>query len=313
LNTQEIKSVIENIVSFSNPILVLTGGEPLYRPDIFEIADYAAQKKLRVALASNGTLINPEIANKIKEAHIKRVSISIDGSNAKTHDTFRGISGSFEKAIQAITYLKEKNIDVQLNMSIANHNVDELEDVVKLAKNIGAIALHVFALVPVGCGLYIKNEEQLSPQKYEEVLNWFYKISKEVDLEFKATCAPHYYRIVKEHEKGLPKRQENGMHSITKGCLAGTGVCFISSLGQVQGCGYLPVSAGNVRELAFREIWEKSPLFMILRQPKLLKGKCRYCEYINVCSGCRARAYGVTGDYLDPEPYCIYEPKKMQK
>ena len=312
LTTKEAYSLIDSIVSFSNPILILTGGEPLYRADVFDIASYANKKGLRIALATNGTLIDEKVAKKILNSGIKRVSISIDGANRETHDSFRGFKGSFDDAIKGFLNLKRLNIEVQFNTTIAKHNINEIEDIYKLAKDMKACALHIFMLVPVGCGVEIADREMVSKEDYERVLNWLYEKSiEDRSLELKATCAPHYFRIMrqrmKKENRSLPK-PSHGMSAMTKGCLAGGYVCFISRIGNVQPCGYLPVVAGNVRSEPLERIWKESEVFKRLRDPSLLKGKCGRCEYKMICEGCRARAFYKTGDYMDEEPYCVYVP-----
>ncbi|RZD17448.1 MAG: radical SAM protein [Candidatus Acididesulfobacter guangdongensis] len=313
LTTEQCFSVIDNLCSFSNPILILTGGEPLYRDDIFEIASYASRKGLRVALATNGTMIDKETAKKIKECGIKRVAISLDGSNAKTHDSFRMIPGSFDAAFNGIKNLQNEGLEVQVNTTIAKHNENEIKDILELVLKNNLKALHIFMLVPVGCGVQIANTQMLDKQKYEDILAWFYDKTMELKdvLELKATCAPHYFRIMHKRAKDegisiTPKT--HGMAAVTRGCLAGSSVMFISRKGDVQPCGYLPALAGNVLKEPAEKIWESSEVFANLRDLSLLKGKCGICEYKKVCEGCRARAYYETGDYLAEEPYCIYEP-----
>ncbi len=313
IDTPGIKKIMDDIASEYSPILILTGGEPLYRADIFDIASYAVSKKFRVALATNGTLINDDIAKKIKSAGIARASISIDGSTAPSHDGFRGIPGSFESALNGARLLKKNGVEFQFNMTVTKRNVDEIEDILALAVKEGAAALHLFMLVPVGCGVEIAETDMISAEKYEEVLNWFYDRSRDVDIEFKATCAPHYYRIIRQRAKEEGRTlsfETDGMAAMTRGCLAGTGVCFISHRGEVQPCGYLPLSAGNVVKTPFPEVWEKSELFATLRDFNMLKGKCGACEYKSVCGGCRARAFYAENDMLGEEPYCLYEPVK---
>lgn len=320
LTTDESKNLIEQIKSFSNAVLVLSGGEPLFRKDIFEIARYGSDIGLPVALATNGTLVDKIIAKKIVDSGVKRVSISIDGADAETHDKFRALTGSFNKALEGFKNLKELNMSLQINVSIAKHNSKQLPDIISLAENFGADALHIFMLVPVGCGVEIKEDQQLPADEYEELLNWFYEKSLQTKLQLKATCAPHYYRIVRqrkaeERKQGivnqpLNPQNDNPLHTFTKGCLAATAICFVSHKGEVFPCGYLPVSAGNVRKTNLKEIWENSELFHNLRNPDNLKGKCGACEYKIVCEGCRARAFGEKGDYLEEEPYCIYTPRK---
>ena len=315
LSAEKCFAVIDELCGFSSPILILTGGEPLYRDDIFDIARYAAGKGLRVALATNGTLVNEKVAEQIKESGIKRVSISLDGANPQTHDTFRMIPGSFESAFNGIKILQKEGIEVQINTTIARHNEDEVKDILDLALNNNIKALHVFMLVPVGCGIQIADSQMLDKQKYEDILSWFYDKTMELRgrIELKATCAPHFFRIMHKRAKdeGMTiSPQTHGMAAVTKGCLAGSGVMFISRKGVVQPCGYLPVQAGNITKESVSEIWNGSEVFLNLRDTGLLKGKCGICEYKKVCEGCRARAYYEKGDYMEEEPYCIYEPTK---
>jgi heme b synthase len=316
LKLDEIKGVLDNITSNYSPILVLTGGEPLYRDDIFDIAKYAADKGLRTALATNGTLIDAKIADRIKEAKIARVSISIDGIDAKSHDSFRGVEGAFNGALNGAGLLRDHGVEFQFNTTITKRNVDHIDEILALAIKERASALHIFMLVPVGCGIELAESDMISSEKYEEALNWFYERSRQVGIEFKATCAPHYYRIIRERAKDegrILSFETDGMAAMTRGCLAGTGVCFISNTGEVQPCGYLPVSTGNVLKTPFTDIWEKSDLFLTLRDFKTLKGKCGACEYKSVCGGCRARAYYASGDLLGEEPYCLYRPAGMKQ
>jgi heme b synthase len=313
LNLTQMKKVIDGIAAHYRPILVLTGGEPLYRADIFDIASHASGAGLTVALATNGTLITQALAGRIKESGIKRVSVSLDGADAATHDGFRGIDGSYGQAMAGIENLKQKGVEFQINTTVTKRNVEQLEALVILAQDMGAKALHLFMLVPVGCGVQIADTDMLSKEKYEEVLSWFYDASRTVPMEMKATCAPHYYRIIRQkaREEGRTITVEtDGMSAMTRGCLAGSGVCFISHHGDVQPCGYLPIVAGNVLQQPFHEIWEGSELFLSLRDLSNLKGKCGACEYRSFCAGCRARAYYETGDYLAEEPYCVYIPQR---
>ena len=340
LSTEESFDLVDQIAEMGRSIFVLSGGEPLFRKDIFEIASRAANSGLIVALATNGTLIDEKVAVKIKEAGIRRVSVSFDGANAQTHDLFRG-AGAFDKALMGMKYLKDAGIPYQINTTVAKHNVDQMEETLALAKGIGAIALHLFLLVPVGCGVEIAEDQQITAEEYEDVLNWMYDAEMEGGIELKATCAPHYFRIARqrqaeERRNGIFRERPNSMHrqkhaggrragghqggnghpggslamnAMTKGCLAGTGVVFVSHRGEIFPCGYLPVEAGNIRRQPLGSIWQEAPLFAEMRDPDLLGGKCGICEFKRVCSGCRARAYGMTTDYLGEEPFCTYEPR----
>jgi len=337
LTTQEALHLIDQIAAFARPIFILSGGEPLFRPDIFDIARHATDAGLIVALATNGTLIDAEIARRIREAGIRRVSVSFDGPDAPTHDTFRG-PGAYERAITGIRYLREVGIPYQINTTVARHNVHLMPETLQMALDLGAAALHLFLLVPVGCGVEIADEQQISAEEYERVLHWLYDMEIETAgrIELKATCAPHYFRIVRqrqaeERRRGIVRERPashhrqvhagsdgkrghpggpSAMHAMTKGCLAGTGVCFVSHRGEVFPCGYLPLKAGDIRQQPFQEIWERSPLFAQLRDPEQLTGKCGLCEFKKICGGCRARAYGMTMEYLGEEPFCTYVPRQ---
>ncbi len=319
LKTNEIYRLIDDIASFSKPILILSGGEPLVRDDIFDIAEYANKKGLRVVLATNATLINEEIAKKIKEVGIGRVSISIDGASEESHDTFRGYKGAFRSSLRGIEELKKAGVEFQINTTITKRNVHELEKIYQLAVKLGAKAFHVFLLVPTGRGEDLKGEE-LSKEEYEKVLNWMYEKMKEENSPFmKATCAPHFFRVVHQRasKEGLKVsdvlKSEHAFSRYTRGCLAGIGFAFISRYGEVNPCGYLPIKAGNIREESFKDIWFNSEVFNKLRDLNNLKGKCGICEFKRVCGGCRARAYALKGDYLEEEPYCIYVPRRKDR
>src|ERR1700690_2537435 len=198
LSTQVALDIIDQIAVVSNPILVLSGGEPLFRSDIFQLARYGTDKGLRVALATNGTLVTKEVARKIVDSGVKRVAISLDGADALTHDMFRGIPGAFDAAITGFRNLKDLGMSVQINTTIARHNAHQLPLVLDLARSLGADALHTFLLVPVGCGVDIAAEQMVAPEEYERMLNWFYDRSLEGEIEMKATCAPHYFRVVRQ-------------------------------------------------------------------------------------------------------------------
>jgi heme b synthase len=337
LTTAEATGLIDQVAAFARPIFVLSGGEPLFRADIFDIARHASDAGLIVALATNGTLIDATTAAAIRASGIRRVSISLDGADAATHDIFRG-PGAFDRALAGMAHLRAAGVPYQINTTVAKHNSSQMPETLRLAVELGAQALHLFLLVPVGCGVEITEDQQISAAEYERVLNWMYDAEMEGGIELKATCAPHYFRIARQRQaeerrlgivRTLPdshQRQEHAggdgdghpggrhaMNAMTKGCLAGTGVCFVSHRGEVFPCGYLPVEAGNIRHQPFREIWVGSPLFAELRDPGLLGGKCGLCEFKQVCGGCRARAYGMTAEYLGEEPFCTYEPLPLRR
>ncbi len=313
LETAQCLRLIDDIALSARPVIILTGGEPLLRPDIFEIASYGTKKGLRMVMATNGTMVNDQIAKQMIGSGIQRVSISIDGKNAQSHDAFRAEQGAFEGAMRGIEALKSVGMEFQINTTITSANLREIEEIQNLAVSLGAAAHHIFLLVPTGRGRDLAGQA-ITAADYEETLLWFHRQSMTCPIGLKATCAPHYFRITRQHKNKTAKpapKPGGHFHESTRGCLGGITFCFISHTGQVQPCGYLELDCGNVSKNSFAEIWEKSEVFNNLRDYSKYKGKCGHCEFIKVCGGCRARAYEATGDYLAEEPLCLYEPKKM--
>jgi radical SAM protein with 4Fe4S-binding SPASM domain len=261
-----------------------------------------------MALATNGTLITTETAREVVKAGFRRVSISLDGPDAETHDQFRQVPGAFDKAVDGFIRLKELGVSMQVNTTVTRHNRSRLGEIHELVRKLGADAWHLFLLVPVGCGLELAPGVQLSPSEYEAVLGWVLDIAESGGMDVRAICAPHVERI--RLERGPRENLETASPpaSARRGCLAGIAMCFISHRGEVFPCGYLPVKAGDVRQQPFAAIWERAPIFAELRDFDRLRGKCGVCEYRTVCGGCRARALGETGDYLAEETRCSYHP-----
>ncbi|HUO09460.1 MAG TPA: radical SAM protein [Phycisphaerae bacterium] len=347
MNTAQAKAFLRTLPETGKPIVVLSGGEPLKRPDVFELAEEVRSLGLPSALATNGTLVTESVAKSIVETGIRRVSISFDGPDAPIHDQFRG-AGAFDAAVAGFKELRKRGVSMQINSTIARHNYERLDDVYKLALDLGADALHLFMLVPVGCGMSLPESIMLKPDEYENALNWLYDRSLEGKIHVKATCAPHYFRVMRQRAKkdgrampaaahphrGMAPGQvpphsadgiQNGgghpdgghpggadMTAMTKGCLAGQAICFVSHTGEVFPCGYLPVSSGNVKEIPFPRIWRGSEVFADMRDDSRLGGKCGVCEFKKVCMGCRARAYSETGSYLAEEPNCAFTPTRMR-
>ena len=312
LDTKAALNLLDQIAEVAKPIIILTGGEPLLRQDIFEIAKYGNTKGMRMVMAPNGTLVTREIAAKMADAGIQRISVSLDGSSARSHDAFRGVQGAFEGALKGIANAKAAGIEFQINTTITKTNLDQIPKILELAEKLGAVAHHIFLLVPTGRGKYIVDQE-IDAREYEKTLNWFYDQRDKTCLQLKATCAPHYYRILRQraHQDGRTVSFEShGLDAVTRGCLAGTGFCFISHRGIVQPCGFLDLNCGDVTRQTFGHIWRNSEHFHKLRDLGQLKDKCGYCEYRRVCGGCRARAYEATGDYMAEEPLCQYEPSQ---
>lgn len=309
LTLAEYKTLIDDVAGFSQPIIILTGGEPLLREDLFDIAAYASGAGLRVAVSTNGTLVTSDTARRLSASGVATCSISIDGSNAEVHDDFRKQPGAFEASLRGMRILQEADIKVQINTSLTRRNMHDLDNIYKLVKNQKAHAWHIFMLVPTGRGESVADNELITSEDYEWILNYVYERNRDDEMEIKPTCAPQYYRILRQRAKaeGIPvDPQHFGLNARTRGCLAGMGFGFVSYRGDVFPCGYYPLKAGNVREQSFSQIWEKSPLFAKLRDFRNYGGACGRCRYIRVCGGCRARAYAVTGDDMASEPYCTY-------
>lgn len=310
LDTPAAFRLLDQIAELGQPIVILTGGEPLLRPDIFDIARYGTAKGLRMVMAPNGTLITPEHARRMVEAGIQRISVSLDGATAESHDSFRGVPGAFEGALRGIARAKEAGLEFQINTTISKLNLDQIPRIQALAVELGAVAHHIFLLVPTGRGKYLIDQE-ITAQEYEETLNWFYDQREKSPLQLKATCAPHYYRILRQRAREEGKSvtfQTHGLDAVTRGCLGGVGFCFVSHRGIVQPCGFLQVESGDVTRESFADIWRGSKVFLTLRNVKELKGKCGECEYRRACGGCRARAFEATGDMMAEEPLCSYQP-----
>ncbi|MGD9818649.1 MAG: heme b synthase [Desulfomonilaceae bacterium] len=310
LSTLEGFRLIDGIRAVGKPILIMTGGEPLLRPDFFDLANYAVKSGLRAVLATNGVLVTEAIAKELAKVGIPRASISLDGASAEDHDKFRKIPGAFEASLKGVEALKSAGIGVQINTTLTKRNRDQLSQIMKLAEKIGAVAFHVFLLVPTGRAKDMSGEE-MGPEEYEETLLEFYSLGRKSKLETKATCAPQYYRIMRQQAAidGLTVDEVNfGLNARTRGCLGGLSFCFISHIGELQPCGYFDVQAGSIRDTSFADLWANAELFKDLRTFSKLEGKCGKCNYLRFCGGCRARAYENSGSYMAEEPYCAYKP-----
>lgn len=316
LNTDAAKMLIHQIAEVSRPLLILSGGEPLLRGDIFELIRYGADRGLSMGMGSNGMLIDAEVANKLKKAGIKTVAVSLDSHVPDKHDQFRGVEGCWEKAVNAIKELKKNDVVVQVNTTVTKQNYSKIDDIVSLAEGLGVDNFHLFFLVPTGRGSAM---DDISPAMYEEEIRYVLAQNSKRNLKVKPSCAPQFMRIAKQMDIDTT-------HWI-RGCLAGLYYCRIYPNGEVTPCPYLPIPLGNIRETAFKDIWFNSEVLRDLRNFDRLKGKCGICSYHDICGGCRARAYGVTrsfadqcgglhdssklrGDYLAEDPWCVYDPKK---
>jgi heme b synthase len=314
---EEAKRMLDDIASYAKPVVVLSGGEPLVREDVFDIARYGTEKGLRMCLATNGVLVTDETCEHIKASGIKIVSLSLDGSTREVHDDFRCQEGAFDGTLRAARLFKKHGIEFIINSSFTKRNQEEIPRVYRLAKELGATAWYMFMIVPTGRGEDIMSE-LISKEEYEEILDWHYDMEKEEDeILVRPTCAPHYYRVrlqrAKEEGEKVKHRTLKFSTGGSKGCLAGQLICLIDVDGNVLPCSYFPKAAGNVHRQSFKDVWENSELFRDMRDFKSYQGKCGSCEFVNVCGGCRARAYAMHGDYMAEEPFCTYVPMRVKK
>lgn len=314
LSTGQGENLIEQLAALGKeqsmmPMLVFSGGEPLCRDDLFELINRAGELGIAPALATNGTMINSATAERIRDSGIKRVSVSLDGAAADVHDKLRQLPGSFEKAVEGIVHLREQKVPFQINMTLTRHNAHQIEDVYNLAKSLGAVAVHIFMLVPVGCGRSLADTDMLSPEQYEQKMLEIYKLDSRGELQLKVTCGPHYERVIREQGLSSSIKTGRGGHSVTsRGCLAGLGVLFVGHQGDVFPCGYLPVRCGNALEDKLSDIWYNNKDLARMRDSNRLEGKCGVCGYRHICGGCRGRAFAATGNYMAEEPFCAYMP-----
>ena len=330
LSLEEGKKLIDDIYEMNNPLLVFTGGDPLERPDVFDIAEYAISKGIRVSITPSATPnVTKEAMKRAKEIGMARWAFSLDGHCAEIHDNFRGTAGSFDLTMKAIQYLHELDMPLQINTVISRYNYPYLEEMAELIEKLGVVLWSVFFLVPTGRG---KQSDMISPAEHEKVFQWLYQLSKRVRFDIKTTAAQHYRRVVIQekmrertgvsdtghifYEDVINKGktgQVSGLGRAPKGVNDGNGFVFISHIGDVFPSGLLPLKAGNVRETPLPTIYRESDIFKNLRSPDKYKGKCGVCEFNKVCGGSRSRAYHVTGDYMESEPYCVYIPKALRK
>jgi radical SAM protein len=320
LTTQEGYRLIDRLVVFGSPILIFTGGDPMMRRDLFDLIAYASGKGLRCSLTPTATALpSVERLRQAQGAGIRRIALSLDAPAPAAHDEFRQVEGSWKRTMQILHNATKVGLSVQVNTTVSTFNVDQLPEMVPFIEEVEAVQWSVFFLVPTGRA---QANYMVSPQKHEEVFHWLYELSQDAPFDIKATAAPMYRRVAIQRKKsengsgepvtfqGAGFQYADGLNRPTKGVNDGNGFLFISHLGQIMPSGFLPVDCGNVRNQDIVEIYRYHPVFKDLRDPEKLKGKCGVCEYRDVCGGQRGRAYGMTGDYLETDPACLYEPAR---
>jgi len=320
LTTGQCKKILSSVARFCKglkPIIILTGGEPMERGDIYELIRHGRKLGLRMVMATCGYLIDDSSIAELKKAGVLALSFSIDGSSAETHDRFRDTKGAFDATVRAAGIARKAGMRFQINTTISKINIDEITGIVELAKKFGAYCFNAFILVPTGRGKNIA-DDVLSPLQYEVLLNELLHLKLTSKIEVRVTCGPSFVRLWRQARESSPKKSRGVIDKqslITgepNGCMGGRGFGFISWRGDVQTCGFLDISAGNLLENRFNfgRIWRESKFLNEIRDVSVYKGKCGVCEYVSVCGGCRARAYATTGDYLAADPICKFAKRQ---
>jgi radical SAM protein len=323
MTTDQCLRLVDRLAAFGSPILVFTGGDPMMRRDLFDLIAYATEKGLRCSLTPTATALpTVERLKKAMNAGIRRIALSLDAPDADVHDSFRQVKGSWERTIRILHNAQAVGLSAQVNTTVSRHNLHLLEEMVPFVEEVGAVQWSVFFLVPTGRA---QTEWMISPEEHEKVFNWLYDLSQSAPFDIKATAAPMYRRVAIQRKReeiaannanstqtlafqGAGFQYADGLDRPTRGVNDGNGFLFISHKGEIMPSGFLPISAGNVLLEDIVEIYRRHPLFLDLRNPEKLKGKCGVCEYRDVCGGQRGRAFGVSGDYLESDPACVYEP-----
>lgn len=321
LSTSEAKRLIGEVADLRAPVFVLTGGDPLKRPDIYELVKYAGGLGVRTSLTPSATpLLTREALVRLQASGLARLAISLDGPTAAIHDAFRRVPGSYQWTLRAVGWAGEIGLPAQINTTITRHNLRYLDEIIALLQTLDIVLWSVFFLVPTGRG---QCSDLISAEEFEQVFEKLYQAARQVKFDIKSTEAQHYRRFLLQKRTGARRSghpdaalakvfgaaSADGIGRAPRGINDGKGFVFISHRGEVFPSGFLPVSAGNVRRHSLAELYRHSPLFVDLRDSANLKGKCGICEFREVCGGSRARAYAVTGDMFAEEPNCVYQPQ----
>ena len=318
LSTEEGKRLIDEIAAMQVPVFVLTGGDPIKRPDLFELIEHATKVGVRVSLTPSATpLLTREVVHQMKRSGLARLAVSLDGSNAEVHDAFRGMSGSFQRTMDAIEWANEVGLPVQINTTFSRRNVDDFKEIAALIERKKITLWSVFFLVPTGRG---KLDDLLSAEEFEDIFAKLHDLSQRAPFHIKTTEAQHYRRYIlqqqvadrrsgRQEAQTSPAKVQDTVGRAPRGLNDGKGFVFVSHTGEVFPSGFLPFSGGNVRTDSLSCIYRESPIFQQLRDPDQLVGKCGACEFRHICGGSRARAFAMTGDPLAEEPCCSYIPK----
>jgi len=308
LTTQEAYRLLDQIREFGTPLMVFTGGDPLKRPDLPLLLRRSVELGLRTNVSPSATpLLTKAAIREMQGCGIQRMAISLDGPDAESHDGFRGVPGTFDRAMEALEYAHLIGLETQLQTTVTRRNMHSLDRIAKIAAAVGTRMWSVFFLVVTGRA---EAGDDLAAEEYEQVFETLYRISQWAPFDVKTTEAMHYRRYLARRNKLAHAPAPEAQRTVwrTAGVSDGRGFLFISHTGEIYPSGFLPVSAGNVRSDSLVDVYRNSDLFQVLRTPGERRGKCGICEYTNLCGGSRARAYATSGDYLAEDPRCSYQP-----
>lgn len=317
LSTGEGKALIDQVADLQAPLFVFTGGDPIKRPDLFDLVRHAVGRGIHTALTPSATrLLTRDVIVRLKEMGLARLAVSLDGSRAEIHDAVRGVAGTYERTLDAIRWANEAELAIQVHTTVSRHNAQDLDDLAQWLSDLKIVMWSVFFLVPLGRG---KIGDLLTAEEFERIFARLFELSKGVPFQIKTTEAMHYRRYLTQHNAAerahgaAPIAPASGRTKAigwaTRRVNDGRGFVFVSHTGDVYPSGFLPVKGGNVRQQSLGRIYQESPVFRQLRDLTLLKGKCGACEFKQICGGSRARAYALTGDFLAEEPCCVYQPR----
>jgi radical SAM protein len=310
LSTSEGIRLLDEIKKFGDPLLVFTGGDPLKRPDIYTLIQHAVKLGLRTNVTPSATpLLTKDSIDAFQHCGVSRMAISLDGPNAETHDSFRGVPGTFDRAMVALKRAQEIGLETQLQTTVTKRNMHLLDEMAEIAREVGTKMWSLFFLIVTGRAA---SEDDLTGEEYEQVFEHLYQLSLKMPYPIKTTEAMHYRRYILQHYGEDHNESAKGIAFRTAGVSDGRGFVFVSHTGEIYPSGFLPVTGGNVRTHSLVDVYRNSPLFLSLRDPYERKGKCGMCEYVQVCGGSRARAFALSGDYLAEDPRCTYQPKLYQ-
>jgi MoaA/NifB/PqqE/SkfB family radical SAM enzyme len=310
LTTRQAELLIDDLTHFPRPpLLVLTGGDPIKRPDVFELIEHARVRGLEVAMTPSATpLVTKRAIRRLKDAGLHRLAVSLDGADAATHDGFRRVRGSFDRTLEIIADARAVDLPVQINTTIARHNLGQVDAIAERLSSLDIVLWSVFFLVPTGRAM---KDQRITPEEYEQVFEKLWEQGRRQPYAIKTTEAPHYRRFLLQRLKasGAPVRL-GGPHIGTND---GRGIAFVSHTGEIFASGFLPILCGRFPSDSVVRVYQESPVFRSLRDADLLGGKCGACEFRQVCGGSRARAFAMTNDYLEAEPDCAYIPPKWEQ